>query len=356
MRRIAIPLAELEPRRVCLIKPSALGDVVQTLPVLSMLRARWPAAHLTWVVNRSFAGLLRGHEDLDEVIEFDRGARGLARLRHYAQLFRRLRRERFDLTIDMQGLLRSGLMTLATAATRRVGFSNAREGAAHAYTDRVLLETRDVPALDKYCLVAEALGCQGSPPAASLPILDEHRDWAAAQLGAACGPRLVIHPGAQWETKRWPPAHFAELAERARRKFAASVVLVGGPGEGRFCRQIAESLDSRAIDLSERTSLLQLAAVCQAADVFLSGDSGPMHLAAAVGSKVLSVFTCTSPLRAGPRGNAEWVVATGVACASSYLKTCPAMICMRELTPDRVWPKLNAALGEAIDARRQRAG
>jgi ADP-heptose:LPS heptosyltransferase len=132
-------------------------------------------------------------------------------------------------------------------------------------------------------------------------------------------------------------------------------VLVGGPGEGPLCRQIAEQLGGRVVDLSERTTLLELAAVIAAADVFLSGDTGPMHLAAAVGTPVVSLFTCTSPLRAGPRGNESRIVATQVPCAASYLKRCSLLSCMQELTPDRVWPVLRAALAEPRPASR-RAG
>src|SRR5690606_2468512 len=105
--------------------------------------------------------------------------------------------------------------------------------------------------------------------------------------------------------------------------------------------------------LAGRTNLLQLAAVCQAADVFLSGDTGPMHLAAAMGTRVVSVFTCTSPLRAGPRDQEHRIVSTRVPCASSYLKRCRSMACMQELTPDRVWPVLSWTLEEALAAPRR---
>lgn len=354
------PLAEIEPQRVCIIKPSALGDIVQTLPVLSMLRRRWPQAHLAWIANRSLAGLLHGHPDLDDVIEFDRAARGRRRLAGYWRLFRRLRREQFDLAIDFQGLLRSGLMARASGAPRRVGFSNAREGAVLAYTDRVRLDTRHIAALEKYCLIAHSLGCQGPPPAARLGLTAAERQWAENALSGLPRPILAIHPGAQWETKRWPPQHFAELAGRASREYQAGVVLVGGPGEEPLCAAIAARLEGQAVNLAGRTvnlagrtGLLQLAAVCAAADVFLSGDTGPMHLAAAVGTPVVSVFTCTSPLRAGPRGSEHRIVATNVPCASSYVKTCPSLACMSELLPLRVWPVLSAALAQtAVGASR----
>jgi lipopolysaccharide heptosyltransferase I len=352
------PLKELEPQRVCLIKPSALGDIVQTLPVLSMLRQRWPQAHLAWVANRSLAGLLEGHPDLDEVLPFDRSGTVWRKALAARDLAHRLRRGGFDLALDFQGLLRSGLMALATRAPRRVGFSDAREGAAWTYTDRVHIETRQIPALERYRRLAAALGCSGEPPSARLGLREEHHRFAAERLEGLPRPRLAIHPGAQWQTKRWPPEYFAAVAHRAQHELGAGIILVGGPGEGPLCRQvlghvarhrIPKLADSAtgAINLAEQTSLLELAAVISTADVFLSGDTGPMHLAAAVGTPVVSLFTCTSPLRAGPRGNEARIVAAQVPCAASYLKRCPAMVCLDQLTPDRVWPVLRATLNDA---------
>ena len=132
-------LARLEPRRVCIIKPSSLGDVVHALPILAALRGRWPSSHIAWVVNRPFQDVLRDHRDLDELIVFDRAGRGIDPLGigAAASLFQRLRRGRFDLTIDLQGLFRSALMTAATGARVRVGMADAREGARWFYTDRV---------------------------------------------------------------------------------------------------------------------------------------------------------------------------------------------------------------------------
>src|SRR4051812_507775 len=132
-------LRTLRPRHVCLIKPSALGDIVNALPVLAALRRRWPEARFTWVVNRSLRGLLDGHPALDEVIAYDRGGTGRSPLGllRFAGFLRRLGRGDFDLAVDLQGLLRSGLMAFATRAGVRVGLADAREGATRFYTHRV---------------------------------------------------------------------------------------------------------------------------------------------------------------------------------------------------------------------------
>lgn len=340
------PLDELEPRRVCIVKPSAIGDVVQSLPVLAGLKARWPQAEFAWVIHHRLAELLAGHPQLDLIIPFERGARGIRGLTSAGRLVRRLWGGDFDLTIDLQGLLRSGVMALATAAPRRVGFANAREGSPIAYTDRVPLDRVDQSAVTRYWLSAKALGCTGDPPPAVLGLTSELRAWARRQLAALPRPIVAIHPGAQWETKRWVPESFAVLADRAQREFGAGIVVVGGQGEKHLADAIADQLHGPTVNLAEQTSLLQLAALLEASDVTCSGDTGPMHLAAAVGSRVVAVFTCTSPILAGPYGPGHRVVVTNVACAGSYLRRCPNMICKAELSPERVWPALRQTLGE----------
>src|SRR5438874_8010211 len=164
----------MEPRRIALIKPSALGDIVHALPVLSALRRRFPAAHITWVVNRAYEPLLAGHPDLTDTLSFDRGAfkKGVrAALTSSFHFGAELRRRRFDLVIDLQGLLRTGLMCLASGAPRRVGFANAREGSRYAYTHKVRVPDADrIHAVDRYWRVAEALGAGDVPKRFRVPL------------------------------------------------------------------------------------------------------------------------------------------------------------------------------------------
>lgn len=346
-RRPRPPLCQLQPQRICLIKPSALGDIVQTLPVLSLLRRRWPQAHITWVVKDSLADILVAHPELDQLIcvPYPRGA--WARLKAFRAVLGRLRAEQFDLAIDLQGLFRSGLLTWATAAPRRVGTTLAREGAWLAYTDVVPSPPWSVPAWQRYLAVPRALGCGDAAPAGVVPVTEAHRQLARQRLESLPRPRLAIHPGAAWITKRWPPEHFAALAHRAQSDYGASVVLVGGGGEEPLCERIARGLPGAVCNLAGQTSLRQLAAVIQQCDLFLSGDTGPMHLAAALGVPVVGVFTCTSPVRSGPWGTGHQTLATQVACAASYRKRCRSLACMQELTPARVWPALQRRLQHA---------
>ena len=350
MAKAPPPLTELEPRRVCIIKPSSLGDVVHSLPILPALRARWPGAHLAWVVRSVFRQVLEGCHDLDDVIVFDAkkttfdplGAAG------FVGLLPRLKRGRYELAIDLQGLLRSGLMTAATGASVRVGLADAREGARWFYTHRVDAPRDSLHAVERIKRVAAALGAAIDEPRFDPSIGDADRVWAREILAPLARPRLVLNLGARWLTKRWPPEHFAEIGRRAVEHHGASLIAVGVREDQPLVDQLTRLLDRvPLLDLCGRTSLNQLAALAQTADLVLSNDTGPLHLAAAAGARVVGVYTCTSPALTGPWGARAATVESKVWCAPSFIKTCDRLECMAELTPDRVWPTVDRGLASA---------
>jgi lipopolysaccharide heptosyltransferase I len=337
------PLRDLDPRRIGLIKPSALGDIVHSLPVLTALRRRFPSAHITWVVNRSYEPLLQGHPHLDATLAFDRGAgrRGFwGGLRTFTRFLGELRRRRFDLVLDLQGLLRTGLMTRLSGAARRVGLATAREGATWFYTDAVPVpDFHQTHAVDRYWLVAEALGA-GGPREFHVPLLDDARRWADEVLRPLPRPWIAVGPGSRWLTKRWPPEHFAALARRAQARFGGAVVFVGTPDEVPLSAAVRQQVAGPALDLTGKTTLPQLAAVLARVDVMVANDTGPLHLAAALGRPVVAPYTCTRAARTGPYGLNGFGVESRIWCQGSYLKHCSRMECMSELTPERLWPPL----------------
>jgi len=343
----------VRPRRVCLIKPSSLGDVVHALPVLSALRDLWPDAHLAWVVNRGLRGLLDGHPHLDEVIPFDRGSVGIGPrgMLAFARFASSLRSRRFDLAIDLQGLLRSGLMTAATGASVRVGLGDSREGAHWFYTHRIEIPPDAVHAVEKLMRIAGALGASTTPrfyPSVS----EDDRAWGAEECRAVARPRLVLNVGARWLTKRWPLSSFAAFAAQAARDRGAGLVIVGAPEDRSLVDELIGCLGAiPVLDLSGKTTLPRLAAVMEAADCVLSNDTGPLHLAAATGVRVVGVYTCTKIEKTGPWGPNATAVASRVWCAGSCVKRCDRMECMTELTPDRVWEAVRRQLDAAVLGR-----
>lgn len=347
LNRSRPPLAEIQANRIALIKPSALGDVVHSLPFLNALRHRFPDARISWIINRSYQSLIDGHKSLDETIPFDRGAmKGGWRkaARTSLELARELRRRRFDLVVDLQGLARSGLMTLATGASRRIGLSTAREGAHLAYTDVVSIpDPNQRHAIDHYWCVAEALGVGDLPKRFDVPVRAEARAWALEQLRDLPRPWLAFGVGARWLTKRWPPQHFAMLARRTRESFGGSAFFIGAPDEAPLAKQVIAQICGPWRDFTGATSLQQLAGLLEAADVMISNDSGPLHLAAALGRPCIAPYTCTQVRRHGPYGQSGGVETT-VWCKGSYIRTCDRLECMSELTPDRLWPALYSIL------------
>lgn len=328
------------PQRIALLKPSALGDIVHSLPVLHALRVKFPDAHISWIVNRSFEPLLRGHPDLDETLPFDR--RG--GFRAIASFARELVRRRFDLVIDLQGLLRTGLMCAATRAPRRIGLSTAREGARWFYTDTIHVPNAElIHAVDRYWLIAEALGAGDARKVFTVPIDARSREWAEEELHPRPRPWVMVAPGSRWMTKRWPTSHFSELLQRATRRYGGTAVLLGSADEADLTVKIAAQVECPTIDLAGGTSLPQLAAILSLADVVLANDSGPLHLAAALGRPVVAPYTCTQVRKHGPYGQGVGVESR-VWCQGSYRKRCGRLDCMTELTPDRLWPALDEVL------------
>jgi heptosyltransferase I len=344
-------LDRVEARRIALIKPSALGDIVHALPVLSALRTRFPTARITWIVNRTFEGLLAGHPDLTDTLPFDRAAfKSVRRVFGAAwSFFTELRRRRFDLVIDMQGLFRSGFIAWMSGAPRRVGFLAAREGSRYAYTHKLKSPGfYEAHAVDRLWPVAEAFGVGHLPKVFRVPLQPAEVDATQRELAALPRPVVAVAPGAKWLTKRWPPAHFAELLNRAQGHFGGSAVFVGAPDDAALSQQVIANLRGPSLDLTGRTSLPRLAAVLSLADVMLGNDTGPLHLAAALGRPCVAPYLCTRAALHGPYSSLGGCVETSVACSGSYLTKCSNMICTSELTADRLWP----TFAETLDSWR----
>jgi heptosyltransferase I len=322
------------------------------LPVLAALRGQYPDAHLTWVVNKSFEPLLAGHPDLNATLAFDRGAFANWSLRSARSAWkfgRELRRQQFDWAIDLQGLARTGLMTMATRAKRTIGFANAREGARFAYHEKVVVpDAESIHAVDRYWRVAEHLGAGGQPKRFHVPVregirerlLQEWRDWPR--------PWVAVAVGAKWLTKRWPPRHFAALIAQAQRTFGGTAIFVGVRDDSAISQEVIAAIPGPAHDLCGGTDLPSLAAALALADVMLANDTGPLHLAAALDTPCVAPYLCTKIAKHGPYGFTAGAVETTVACGGSYVKQCPhAFRCFDDLTASHLWPALEAAVAKS---------
>jgi lipopolysaccharide heptosyltransferase I len=310
--------------RIALVKLSAIGDVVHALPVAAALRAGLPQARLTWLVERREAAVLRGNPALSEIVPIDtRGWRRSRSMLSIAEttgaliaLTRHLRASRFDVAIDLQGLVKSGLITAATRAPLRIGFAAAqcRESANTLFTNQRVTPpetTRHV--VDQYLSLLEPLGVRAHAVEFPLPTdagAETRVDEFLASAGVKPRDRLVVlNPGAGRPDKRWPIARFRGLARRLLDDAGAAVLVTWGPNELDDARAIADAGPTTRAALAPPTDLDELLAVLRRASVVVAADTGPLHLAAALGTPCVGLYGPTSPGRNGPYGRAHRTLA-----------------------------------------------
>jgi lipopolysaccharide heptosyltransferase I len=341
--------------RILIVKPSAFGDIVHSLPFLEALRRNYPKAHIAWVVARANADLLSGHPDLDEVILFERerwgGLTGFARrAREMWGFVRTLRRGRFDLAVDLQGLFRSALVSFLSGAKQRVGFADARELGYLFYNVRVPRRRGDEPvhAVDRYLDVARTLGLVLSDrPVFHVAVGDEARKFAREALAAVdlgARPVVVMLPSSRWQTKRWPGDCFAELGDRVASSLGATVVFLGSQADEPLVERIRGMMKERSVSLAGKTTVKQSAAILEKASAVVASDTGPMHLAVALGCAVVSLYGPTSPARTGPYGGDARLFVSTRECAPCFRELCEDAKCMRDILVDDVYEAVRGFL------------
>jgi lipopolysaccharide heptosyltransferase I len=319
-------------RKILIIKPSSLGDIIHGLPVLHALSLRFPEAELHWVVAKEFAALLEGHPLIYRLWIIDKGAwkkpGNLPRTcSELGKLRRELRKEKFDLVIDLQGLFRSAAIGLFTGTGDRVGFEHAREGAKFSYRYRVRTDA-ELHAVEKNLRFAEFVGCEPAHPVFALPPLGEVPEIVKSMRRYA-----VIAPSAGTVVKRWPAEYFGRLASL----LPIPSIIVGGGSDAALGDEVARLSNSRAVSLAGKTSLKELGAIIRGACFLVSPDTGPMHLAAALNVPVFAIFGPTAPERTGPYGKIHSIVRLELPCSPCFTrKPCPDWRCIREITPEMV--------------------
>jgi heptosyltransferase I len=330
LKRVNLPS---DIRKILIIKPSALGDVIHGLPVLHALHTCFRGPEIHWVVARGFHTILEGHPLIRRLWVIDKNSwkkpsNALATLSELKNLAAGLRRERFDLVVDLQGLFRSALIGMFTGSKERAGFENAREGARFSYKYRIGTEP-EMHAVEKNMLLARAVGCDGGDPAFPFPPLN-----IPEEISRQLPPEYaVIAPSAGTQVKRWPVGYFGYLASR----LPIPSIIVGGKPDVALGDEIASLSHGRAVSLAGKTNLKELAAIIKGAKFLVCADSGPMHIAAALNIPVFAVFGPTNPARTGPYGKIHTIIRSDLPCSPCYKrKPCPEWNCMSGITADRV--------------------
>ena len=334
--------------KILVIKPSSLGDVIHSMAFLKVLKDLYPGASVSWVISKNLKGLLEGHPLIDELIIFDKDRwqkiKNLYKTAHeIAPFIRQLRSKPYDIVIDLQGLLRSGLITFFARSPVKIGFYAAREGSRYFYNHRVRTD-RIIHAVDRYIEVVRYLARYRETKDnielhSLLPFpLPVDKKAALAIKQDLPNPYAAIAFSARWNTKIWPSEYFAStIAE-----LPIESVLIGGKPDKPLANEIMAYSKNQGIDYTGRTGLKELIAIIAGAKVVISNDSGPVHIAAALGTPLVAIYGPTAPEKTGPYG---WdypqsqctVLRASVGCSPCFKRKCPTELeCMKSIFPQAV--------------------
>ncbi len=291
------------PHSICLLRLSALGDATHVLPLVRTLRRAWPQVPITWILGKGEARLMEGLEDV-ELLVFDKAA-GLHGLR---DLRTRLAGRRFEVLLQMQLALRANLLSALISAERRIGYDRARSKEGHSLFINERIQPGGHHVLDVFGKFCEPLGLHQEKVEWNLPVPQTARDWAAEQLPGAQR-TLLISPCSSHQLRNWSPDRYAAVADHAATR-GWRIAICGGRSalERSTGDAILAAMKHPALDLIGKDTLKQLAALLERATMVLSPDSGPAHIANAMGSKVIGLFACTDRERCGPYSDLRFSV------------------------------------------------
>ncbi len=331
------------PSRVCLIKPSALGDVVTAMPVLRGLKRTFPDVHVSWLVNSNCADLIAHDSDIDELILFDRKRLGKAWRSPAAageliSFLRRLRKGRFDWVIDLQGLFRSGFFAAATGGDVRAGFTNARELATLFYNVKVAPQATHT--VDRNIELARYMGVDVRDGDMTLQVSPGAMQFWQDLMntnGLAHERYVVCVPPARWKSKMYPRRHWRSVIAGLLPQ--TKVVLIGTNGDREMCSRISEGLGDGVVNITGQTNIPQMVAVIAASGGVICCDSSAALIAPAVGVAVVSLIGPTRQERTGPYGGCA--IVSPADCQGCLKRECSHMTCMEMISPTDV---LNAGV------------
>ena len=326
-------------RKILVVKPSSLGDIVHSLPFLNSLKTRFPDAEIHWVIAKGLEGLLECHPMVDRLIIINKDmwkklSKTADTIKEVKQLFKDIRNEQYDLAVDLQGLFRSGIITMATRAPVRIGFSEAREGSSLFYNVKVQ-GGKDVHAVERYMKIAGALGCDEKNILFPFSLCNSGMK-NIEDIRSSMKEYAVIVPGARWDTKIWAAENFGRLASL----LPLRSLVIGSKSDMEIAERVVQTSHGKAISLAGKTGLRELIEVMRHARIVISNDSGPMHIAAGFKVPVVAIFGPTSPVRTGPYGKGHIVIKSDLKCAPCFKKHCRDLKCMQGITVDAVYEKI----------------
>lgn len=351
---------------ILIVRLSAIGDVVHTLPCLHALHQTFPNAHIGWLVEELSATLLRGHPDIDELFVIPKKKWRKHPIKTWLNgeqpaFYKKMRQRKWDVAIDFQGLTKSGFPLLLSGAKTRIGFGDkdGRELNKLFTNRRVTPSDQARHVIERNLSLLNPLGIETPPEKVAWRFPDfaqEEADLASFFSEQTPDGFIALYPGAGWESKRWPTQRFAELAklmtEENSKASVLAQVLVWGPGEETLCKEIIKTaqLPPEKLMIAPPTNLRQLAVLLKKANAVVGGDTGPIHLAAAMNIPIASMYGASDPLRNGPWGpKSRWVLTEETDCKVCWRTKCnhsPFIECLETIPAERLAKEVEMLLEE----------
>jgi heptosyltransferase-1 len=332
-----------DPKKILIILHGSVGDVTRALPLAGIIRSGFPHAHLAWAVEPPSLPLLARSPAVQEVILFDRPRWW----REWLPFLRRVRAKRFDLVLDLQRHFKSGVISRWSGAPVRLGFNrlDAKE-LNWLFNNHFIPAVGDgISKLNHYLKFAEYLGLDPSPVDWKFQLTSEEKQNVDKYLGAIQGGFAALFVGSRWESKRWFPAQAAECARTIKERHNYDVVLLGGKEDRSIAAEILGIAGAPITNLVGQTTLSEALGVIARAKFAVGPDTGLMHVAAAVGTPVVSLWGATSPSRTGPYNFEELVIQGKASCVPCYRRQCPiGRICMHSIDIEEIAEKIGLAL------------
>jgi len=330
---------------ILIIKLSSIGDVVHALPFLEVLKSSYPDSSIDWLVEEEASQVISGHPAINRIIISKRKAwekeilNPLKVTKVFSEavgFYKELRSSSYDIVVDLQGLFRSGFLTALSSGKRKIGMSGGREGASFFLKEPPVPVDYDQHAIDRYLNVASYLDCKTISFKGEIVVSEQDKKLADGVLGPDTENNriIAINPMAKWKTKLWEPDKFSELASGLQKELNCRIVFTGSSQDRTMIDEILKHPGNaaRPVNLAGRTSLKELAYLYSRCSVLVCTDTGPMHIAAAMGCRVIALFGPTSPLRTGPYGTGHSVIKSGIDCSPCFKKECGDAKCMKDIT------------------------
>ncbi len=351
------------PEKILIIRLSAIGDVVDVLPALSCLRSNFPESRISWLVEDRASTILSGHPDIDDVIVFPRKKwrRGILKanrvfstLSDILSFYRKLHGECYDLVLDFQGNLKSGIMDLITGSENRVGFAKGfSKEFNYLFTKyKVCPQNKREHRIDKNLSLLKGIGFKAKFQNPELPVSRPDQEYISKFIdenNKCSAPLIIVNPctSEYGSYKRWSTLNYARLADMILQKYDVEVIFTWGPNELEIANEIVAHMKQKAL-VSCKTTIKQLIELMRRANLYIGGDTGPLHIASTLCIPTVAIFGPKDPILYGPYNENAAIISKELPCSPCRNRTCSDPECLTTILPEEVFQAVNQLMDKIL--------